>query len=598
MCGIFGVTSSFRHVAKVIVEGLKRLEYRGYDSAGVATVFNGRLYIAKGAGKIAELEKRLCMSKLPGYTGIGHTRWATHGPPTDSNAHPHTDCNGMVAVVHNGTISNYAELRKELMSRGHKFRSETDTEVISHLIEEFLARGLDLVSAVAESLKRLEGSFALAVVSPLYPDTIVCAAYENPLVIGIGSGEMYCSSDIPALAPLTKKFVKLLDGDLAVLTPSRYEIFRFSDVSPVKRPVIEVDIDESSIERGRYRHYMLKEIFEQPYAMFSTINSVRRGLEELIKAIVSCDEVLFVASGTSYNASLYGAYLLREVGIKARAEIASEAKHFNEGTLVFAVTQSGETADVLAAVREARKQGCKVAALTNTVASSVTFLSDYVVYTAAGPEVSVAATKTYTAQLTALSILAHETARETGRELFSSAPDNEIRRIAKSLLKTLDSLSNKARKVARLLAQARSMYVLSRGVNVVTAMEGALKVKEVAYIHAEAYPAGEMKHGPLALIEEGFPTVFIVPNNETLRKKIVYNIEEALSRGATLVFVEDVPLQHNSPAARFTLSMHVDELLTPIPCIVPLQLLAYWLAVELGRDPDRPRNLAKSVTVE
>lgn len=606
MCGIFGCALKEGRASPMIHEGLKRLEYRGYDSAGLATIHEGRVYVKKDSGRIDEIHSRLNLDDLPGAIGIGHTRWATHGAPSAVNAHPHLDCHGLVAVVHNGIIENFMQLREELEGRGHTFRSKTDTEVLSHLIEEGLEAGLSLKEAVRESLRRAEGSYAIAAISPLEPDKIVCARREAPLIIGVCERGVFLSSDIPALLWVTRKVAPLHDGELAVVTPYGFTVERIDTGELVAKQLEEVPWSPELAEKGGYPHFMLKEIHEQPMALRNTLRSPRVYLERACELIEAASKVFLVACGTSYHACIAGSYMLSELAsIDARPVLASEFPEWcgrlvDEGTLVLAVSQSGETADTLNAVRLALERGAKVASITNVMGSTITRLSHVYIGTQAGPEIGVAATKTFTAQLATLARLsimmgARAGALDRGEEEGLSRGLMEAPRLMEEALKSSEPT---VRELAMRYAYSRSFFFLSRGVNVATALEGALKLKEVSYIHAEGYPAGESKHGPIALIEDGFPCVFIVSRGP-VRGKLIGNIMEVKARGARIIAVAERGDREVEELADEFIGMPegLPELLTPIIYVVPLQLLAYYAATVKGYDPDKPRNLAKSVTV-
>lgn len=606
MCGIFGCALVNGNAAPVIRQGLKKLEYRGYDSAGVATVHGGSIYIKKGRGKIDDLHNELNFDDLPGCVGIGHTRWATHGAPSPINAHPHLDCHGLVAVVHNGIIENFQDLREELQSRGHVFRSRTDTEVISHLVEEGIERGLSLKDAVREALIKVKGSFAVAVISIKEPDVVVVARHECPLVIGIGEEGFFISSDLPALLWLTRRAVFLTDGDLAVITSKGYQIEDLKTGGLVERAVEEVSWTPEQAEKGGFPHFMLKEIHEQPHALKNTLRAPKVYLEEMCRLIEESSKVFMVACGTSYHACVAGSYMFSQLAhVDARPVLASEFKEscaplIDDSTVILALSQSGETADTLMAIKTGLERGARVASVTNVMGSSITRLSHVYIGTQAGPEVGVAATKTFTCQLAVLARLASTMGARRGvvdqgeLNLISSALEG----VPSLVSKCLTSTEGLVKSIALRYAHASSVYFLSRGINVATALEGALKLKEVSYIHAEGYPAGESKHGPIALVEEGFPCIFIISKGEA-RGRLLSNVMEMKARGASIVAIAD---EDDSEARSLSTDFigvpaGLPEVLTPILYVVPLQLLAYYAAVARGNDPDKPRNLAKSVTV-
>lgn len=604
MCGIVGVASKSVNVAGIILECLRKLEYRGYDSVGIATLNNRVLTLRKGAGKIETVNARVNFESMPGNIGIGHTRWATHGPPTDTNAHPHVDCKGRVAVVHNGIIENYSELRQELSSRGHVFSSSTDTEVIAHLIEEELERYSSAFEAFKAAVHRLRGSYAIAVIIRDTPDRIYFARKLSPLLIGLSNGMNFVASDVPAILDYTQRVIVLLDGDIGYITPS--EVFLESGgraIDPLTRVTL-VEWKPEQAKKGGFPHYMIKEIYEQPRAIAETVSGFGEDYLKGAEKLASSNTIFVAAAGTSFHASLYFALLLAKLaGAKVIPIISSEyevyARAADPGDSLLAVSQSGETIDTLSALRAFKNRGCKVVSLTNVVGSVIARESDVAVYTKAGPEIGVAATKTFTVQLTALTWIAYLVSEIRGAIL-----ENE-RRKALETLRTLPDLANSvlaefsgwAKKLSKEIASKHSAYYLGRGLAVPIALEGALKLKEIAYIHAEGYPAGESKHGPIALVEKGFP-VFFVSVEKDLEKKLTGNVEEMKARGAFTIGI--VP---KSSVLTETLDLAAvlptdDEILVPVLGIIPLQLIAYYTAVERGLDPDKPRNLAKTVTVE
>jgi len=602
VCGIIGYIGD-GDACRIIVEGLKRLEYRGYDSAGIVTAEGDRLYIRKGAGGVEELSKKLNFLEMPGNRGVGHTRWATHGVPNDVNAHPHTDCTGRIALVHNGIIENYSSLRKWLEERGHTFKSDTDSEVIAHLIEEELKAGGPFEEAMRRALLRLKGSFALGIVYAGEPDRLYFVRKESPLVIGLGDGENFAASDVPAFLEHTRRVIFLDDNEYAVLEKDSCTVKELGTGEPVEKEVRTIDWSLDMAEKGGFPHFMLKEIYEQPAAIAEAIHGNLDHIGAVAKEIASHDKIFIVAMGTSYHAALVGKYLFQRLAKKVPiVEDASEFRYefedlVDENSLVIAITQSGETADTLAAMRLAKRKGATVLAVVNVVGSMATRIADFSIYTHAGPEIGVAATKTYTTQLAVLTMLAMEMGKVLGtvddgrlsalREGLNAVPD-----AIREVLKHDESI----KEVAEGLKDSKDFFYIGRGINVPTALEGALKLKEISYIHAEGLSAGELKHGPLALLEDGVPVVALAPPGKTF-DKIVGNVEEAKARGAHVVILgEDEGLKR---VADTLIAMPpVDELLTPMVYIVPLQLMAYHLAVLRGANPDKPRNLAKSVTVE
>jgi glucosamine--fructose-6-phosphate aminotransferase (isomerizing) len=610
MCGIVGYVGPER-ACDVLLEGLARLEYRGYDSAGLAVMSEGGLQLVRRVGKLANLSEAVSEEPPAGTTGIGHTRWATHGAPTEDNAHPHADCTGSIAVVHNGIIENYLELREELAAAGHRLRSDTDTETIAHLIEE--AYSGDLAEAVGAATKRLEGSYAIAVVHAQHPGTIVAARVDSPLILGTADGANLVASDIPAVLAHTREVVVLEDGDVAVVTAAGVEVHG-ADESGLAARRMHVDWDLDAAQKGGFEDFMLKEIHEQPQAVRETLRG-RMGpdgtiqLSELamsLEKVAAIDRVYILACGTSYHAALVAKHLVEKwARIPVEVAVSSEFRYrdpiVDEDTLVVAISQSGETADTLAGVREARKRGARVVAIANVVGSRITRESDGVIYTHAGPEIGVAATKTFTAQIAAVYVLALHLAQAkatlSGLEVGEIYAELErIPEIIERILADQESLHACAR--AYVGDRYHSSLFLGRGVGVPVAMEGALKLKEISYIHAEAYPAGEMKHGPIALITQDVPVVVMAPDGHTY-EKVVSNIQEVRARGADVIAVANEGNEDIGQHAEHVLRVpRTSEDLCAIPMTVPLQLLAYYIAKLRGCNVDQPRNLAKSVTVE
>ncbi|WP_297066222.1 glutamine--fructose-6-phosphate transaminase (isomerizing) [Thermococcus sp.] len=602
MCGIIGYIGE-RRACEVIVKGLKRLEYRGYDSVGVVTEENGKLYIKKGAGSVDEVVERLKILDMPGKRGVGHTRWATHGVPNDINAHPQKDCTGRIALVHNGIIENFAELKKELLQKGHTFESDTDTEVIAHLIEEELKSSENFEEALRKALLRLKGSFALGVIYTEEPDRLYFVRNESPLVLGIGDRENFAASDVPAFLEYTNRVVFLDDMEYAVVTKDSWVVKRLETGEEVQKDVKTINWTLEMAEKSGFPHFMLKEIFEQPRVLRDAIHGNAKVIREVAGEIANYDKIFIVAMGTSYHAGLVGKYLLQRLAKKVPiVEDASEFRYefedlIDENSLVIAITQSGETADTLAAMKLAKRKGAKVLAIVNVVGSMATRIADLTLYTHAGPEIGVAATKTYTTQLAVLTMLSIELARVLGTvDGEYLAKLEEFLREVPDLAEEVLNLNGPLRELAENLKEKSDFFYIGRGIGVPTALEGALKLKEISYIHAEGLSAGELKHGPLALVEDGVPVVAIAPNGKTF-DKMLGNIEEAKARGAYIISLgSSERLREVSDV--FLKMPELDEILTPIPYIVPLQLLAYHLAVLRGNDPDKPRNLAKSVTVE
>jgi glucosamine--fructose-6-phosphate aminotransferase (isomerizing) len=598
MCGIIGYTPAQTdpEILDVLLNGLSDLEYRGYDSAGVA-IANSSVSVYKRNGELSELVDVVPDESVEGHAGIGHTRWSTHGPPTDENAHPHTDCDGRVAVVHNGIIENYRELRAELEDAGHEFDSETDTEVIPHLIERSLGQGADTETAFRRAIGRLEGSFAVAaVVSGC--ESVYATRQQSPLVLGIDDDGYHLASDVPAFLEHTDRVVYLQDGQFATIRPSGVEITDESGTL-VDLPVRTVEWDPEQAGKSGYEHYMRKEINEQPRAIRNCIrgrtDGITRSVEiEELDGLERPERVHFVACGTSYHASLYAARLFRERGIPATAFYASEydtdAIPVDDGTLVVGVTQSGETADTLGALRSATGAGAETMAVTNVVGSSASRETDHVMYIRAGPEISVAATKTFASQQAALALLSSELAGDCSREFVE-----DLRALPDQIQSILDG--SRAKEIANDYVNSDAYFFIGRGYGAPVALEGALKMKEITYKHAEGFPGGELKHGPLALVSDRTP-VFAIVDGKSKTRKMLGNVKEVESREAPVIAVT------NSPDA---VEHYVDDILripetqskfTPILANVQLQLLAYWVANRLGRSIDKPRNLAKSVTVE
>ena len=613
MCGIIGYIGS-RPVVPVLLDGLRRMEYRGYDSAGVAVVSPEGISLRRSAGKLVNLEDAVRAQPVDGLYGVGHTRWATHGRPTEENAHPHSDCTGRIVVVHNGIIENYLDLKRELQSQGHQFKTETDTEIVAHLVEREL-RGDGLEHGVRRALRFLRGMYALVFVSVDDPEKIVAVRNGPPVVLGLGDDEFFVASDIPAILNHTRDVVFLGDEEMAVITRSGVT---FTDYTgrEVSKTTQRVMWDPIAAEKGGHRHFMLKEIYEQPSAARETILgrvSLERGrifLEDLHIAdetFRTLEKVTIVACGTSWHAGLVGKYLIEALAqLPVEVDYGSEYRYRNPivagKELTIAITQSGETADTLAALREARRNGASSVAICNVVGSMATREADGTVYTHAGPEIGVASTKAFTTQLVALQLLALHIA-----QLRGSLAAEDVRQHIEDLLQIPQILEEAMRasqateKIAERFYNRTDFLYLGRGINYPIALEGALKLKEISYIHAEGYPAGEMKHGPIALIDERMPVVAIAPNDRVL-EKMVGNVQEAKARGGSIIAVTtegDERMAAVLDASDVTLPMPATTaLLTPIVMTIPLQLLAYHIAVRRGCDVDQPRNLAKSVTVE
>ncbi|BDG15467.1 MULTISPECIES: glutamine--fructose-6-phosphate transaminase (isomerizing) [Thermus] len=604
MCGIVGYVG-FRNATDILVDGLRRLEYRGYDSAGVAVRTAEGLRVVKRSGKLAALEALLKEEHLEGPLGVGHTRWATHGAPTDPNAHPHTTEDGKIAVIHNGIIENYLELKEALLARGHRFRSETDSEVFAHLVEEKYQG--DLFQALREALKEVRGAYAVVVVHEDHEE-IVAARTVSPLVVGLGAGENFLASDVPALLPYTRRVIFLHDGDLVRLTREGVEVTDLAG-NPVAREVVEVDWTLEAAEKGGFPHYMLKEIYEQPWVLENTLGGRLREEEGDVDLGLALDpreveRVHFIACGTAAYAGWYGKYLMEILArIPAEWEVASEYRYrdpvVDGKTLAVAISQSGETIDTLEGIREAKAKGARTLGVINAKGSSITREVEEVLYIHAGPEIGVASTKAYTAMLAAMALLAVRFARARGTlsKEAAQALIREMRKLPRLVEEALEKRPIVAH-IAEKYHQAQDFLFLGRHVQAPTAYEGALKLKEISYIHAEAYPAGEMKHGPIALIDERLPVV-VLATRGPLYEKTLSNIQEVRARGGKVIAVATEGDEEIPKLAQDVIYLpEVHPLLAPIVSVVPLQLLAYEVAVLLGRDVDQPRNLAKSVTVE
>jgi len=627
MCGIVGYVGP-KKVVPVIIEGLRRLEYRGYDSAGIAVGSPNRstLEVRRAPGKLVNLEEVLREHPIDGTFGIGHTRWATHGRPTEENAHPHRDCTGRIVVVHNGIVENYLELKRELIAQGHKFVTETDTEIIAHLIEQIqqeadaAGQPISLEVAVRRAVKRLTGAFALGVLSALEPDKIVVARFGPPVIIGVGEGESFVASDVPGVLHHTRNIYFLADGDMAILTLAGVELTDF-DGNPIQRAITRILWDPIQAEKGGYKHFMLKEIWEQPRAVTDTTRgrvSLDSGKVFLGEMKISDEELAaatslsIAACGTSWHAALTGKYMIERLArLPVDVDYASEYRYRNpiadSNVLGLLITQSGETADTLAAQREMKALGSKTVAICNVVDAMVAREAHGAIYTHAGPEIGVASTKAFTAQLTALFLLALKLGQLRGHldAAQSVALIEERSRIPVKIEEVLRSRSAQCEQLAKDFSTARDFLYLGRGIHFPIALEGALKLKEISYIHAEGYPAGEMKHGPNALIDETLPVVVLATRDESdpaskLRyEKTLSNIQEVTARSGRVIAVATEG--DTSIGSLVEHVIHIPpaiELLSPLIEIVPLQLLAYYIAVRRGCDVDQPRNLAKSVTVE
>ena len=609
MCGIVGYVGD-RQAAEFLLDGLSKLEYRGYDSAGIAVYDNGSIRVEKSVGRLSALRDKIKGNVPVGSIGIGHTRWATHGRPSDVNAHPHVDCHNDFAIVHNGIIENYLSLKEELIEKGHVFKSETDTEVVVHLLED-VYQG-DFVAAVREVLRRIEGSYALAFMSRKHPDMLVCTKQDNPLIIGLGEGENYIASDIPAIISRTRRTYIMGDGELAIVNKNSVEITDRKG-EPVAKKVFEVTWNAEAAEKGGYEHFMLKEIHEQPKAVRDTmsqrITSDKKSIsfEELSwtpEYLNSFNKIYIVACGTAYHAGLVGKYYIEKMArVIVEVDVASEFRYrdpiVDDKTLLIVVSQSGETSDTLAALKESKRRGAKTLAITNVVGSSIAREADQVVYTWAGPEIAVASTKAYTTQLVLFFMLALYMAEIKGMIAPKRTAElvehlQEIPSQISEILSDVDPIKT----FAKQYGFNEDVFYIGRGLDYSVSLEGALKLKEISYIHAEAYAAGELKHGTLALIVEGVPVIALA-TQRNVYEKTLSNIKEVKARDAVVI---GIAAEGDTELKKYVDHvMHVpasDEFIMPILSVIPLQLLAYYAAITRGCDVDKPRNLAKSVTVE
>jgi glutamine---fructose-6-phosphate transaminase (isomerizing) len=610
MCGIVGYIGE-RNCIPILINGLKRLEYRGYDSAGIGIVNHDSSLVVKNKGKVSLLEEKIENLNLKSGLGLGHTRWATHGIPNEINAHPHTNEDGSIFLIHNGIIENYQVLKKGLMGFGYKFVSETDSEVLVHLIDSFTKRGHNLTKSVQLALHEVDGTYGLAVISSKEPDKIIAARRGSPLVIGIGEDENFLASDISAIIAHTKQIIYLEDGEIAIIKKDEFTAKTIYD-NDIEKEVHEISMTLDEIDKGGYPHFMLKEIMEQPESLRNSIRGrilhtegdVRLGgLADVVEKIANSKRIIITACGTSWHAGLVGEYMLEQFcRIPTEVEYASEFRYRNpiieKDDAIFFISQSGETADTLAAVREAKMKGALVLGICNAVGSSIARETNAGVYTHAGPEIGVASTKAFTSQLTVLALITILIAR---RKSLSRVDGKQI---ADELLSIPDKvekilqLNDEIEKIAEEFKDATNFLYLGRGYNFPVALEGALKLKEISYIHAEGYPAAEMKHGPIALIDENMPVVFIAPKDSTY-EKIISNIQEVKARGGrTIAIASEDDLEIDQLVDYSIKIPHTIRMLMPILTVIPLQLLAYHIAVKKGLNVDQPRNLAKSVTVE
>lgn len=610
MCGVVGYVGS-RDAVPVLINGLTKLEYRGYDSAGVAVLNDGKINICKTKGRIQNLQDKLLVNPIKGNVGIGHTRWATHGVPSDENAHPHPSSDRKIAVVHNGIIENYMEFKEELEAKGYKFLSETDTETVAHLIDDYYRSGMDILEAVFNVLDRIEGSYALGVICSDFPDQLIAARKDSPLVVGIGDGENFIASDMPAILNYTKNVYLLDDKEVALIKADSIKIYD-SHRKEVKKDVFTFDWDIEAAEKNGYDHFMLKEIYEQPKVVKDnlsrrfdengrvTLDGIKLGKEEL----ANINRIYICACGTAYYAGLIGKYLIeRIVRIPVNSEMASEFRYkdplIDDKTLMIVVSQSGETADTLAAMRLAKEKGARVMGIVNAVGSSIAREADDVLYTLAGPEIAVASTKAFSAQVVAMYLLTIHLAQELGK--MDEKTTMEIKGYMEELPSLVNKILAKAPVIQRLTQKyigSKNVFYIGRGLDYIVGMEGSLKLKEIAYLHSEPYAAGELKHGPIALIEDTTLVVGIV-TQEALFEKTVSNIREVKARGARVLAIA---MEGNKEIEKYADDVfyitRTHWMLAPLLANIPQQLFAYYMALGLGNDVDKPRNLAKSVTVE
>ena len=610
MCGIVGVVSN-KNISEKLFNGLANLEYRGYDSVGMCFLNGNKFTIKKGVGKLEEVHKRVNFLNLKGNIGLGHCRWSTHGGVTEKNAHPHVDCKNQISLVHNGIIENYSELKDELAKKGHKFYSQTDTEVIAHLIEDNL-KDSRIEDSVRIALKKIEGSYALGILFAKNPEKLIAARNESPLIIGIGKNENFIASDVPSILSYTKKVIYLEDKEVAVLMKNNFRIFDLNGNKKNKK-IHTIHWNAEAAQKSGYKHFMLKEIYEQPRAIADTLNERIRNSDIIFERefklsdeyLRKINRIIIVACGTSWHAGLVCQFMFEELAkIPTEVEYASEFRYrhplLDKDTLVIAISQSGETADTIAALKEAKKQGVKTLTICNVIGSSLTRISDGVIYTRAGPEIGVASTKAFTTQLAVLYLITIllSKIRKTLNEKQIKDMIESIRKIPLQLQSVLDE-DDEILKCAELYHQKTNSLYLGRGVNFPIALEGALKLKEVSYIHAEGYPAAEMKHGPIALIDKNMPVVFIAPHDVYTYKKVLGNIEEVKARGGIIIAIATEDDKIIPQKAKHTIFIPKTlYTLSSILAVVPLQLLAYHIADKLGRAIDQPKNLAKVVTVE
>jgi len=603
MCGIVGCILKDKKAAPMLVEATGKLEYRGYDSVGIATVDDEGIHVIKDAGKVEDLDKKLRMSDLPGSTGIGHVRWATHGVPNKVNAHPHLDDDGNIAVVHNGIIENYGHIKISLEKEGQVFKSDTDTEVIPHLLEKFMKEGKTLEEAMKESLKIIKGSYAIAAISKSNPNQIVAARNNSPLIIGVGEEEYFLASDIPAILKHTRNIIHVDDYDIVVLNKNGYFIEDL-DGNVIEKEIEVTDWTEDMAEKEGYDYFTIKEINEEPKTVKETLKE-KVEVEKVVSQIGEIDRICFVACGTSYHASLVGKYLIEDlIGIPTEVLLASEFRHsvktLTKNTLTIFLSQSGETADTIKALRLA-KGNSKTLSIVNVLGSTISYESDYNIYTLAGPEIGVAATKSYISQLISIYLftayLAKDKNKKEGIEVFNRIMNSleNLEEFVKGILPKEEQIIE----IAEKYKDAPNFFFLGRGLSYPTALEGSLKLKEISYIHAEGYAAGELKHGPLALIDVGVPVVVIIPEDEDYHKSLS-NLREVESRGAAVIAVASSAdkVLGKEVADVIYMDENIDSIISPLTYIIPLQLLAFHISLARGLNPDQPKNLAKCVTVE
>jgi glucosamine--fructose-6-phosphate aminotransferase (isomerizing) len=606
MCGIFGCIIKQGQAVKLITDSLKRLEYRGYDSIGVATINDGILKIQKNMGRIEEVVEELEIEKMQGKIGIGHTRWATHGAPSMINAHPHTDCTGSIALIHNGVIENYVEIKDELTEKGHKFISRTDTEVIPHLLEEELKGDISTKGAFLRVLRRLKGSYAIAFISSAEPGRIYCARNESPLVLGLSDNGIFCASDVPAILPYTNQIAYMRNGEMAILTIDRYEISKIIDGSSIERDLKEIDWSLEMAEKQGYEHFMLKEIHEQPDSLRDGLRLQEQYLNLLTQFLDRGKEVFLTAAGTSYHSCLAGSYIFSKLSRLTTVPVVSSEFVERYGStvgidsIILSISQSGETYDTLKAIDHARMRAATVLGITNTVGSTLTRVSRAYIIQQSGPEIGVAATKTFTSQVLVLAQLALRLAKHRGKLSQDELDEMEenLEKVPQWVDEAIENTEEQINQLADKYNDEKLFLFLGRGISSATALEGRLKTLEITYVPSLAYPAGESKHGPISIIEDDVVCVFVCPRGET-HSQIIGSIMEMKARGAKILSIceeGDTEIKKLSDDC-IEMPRGIPEVLSPIPYVIPMQLLAYKLAVLKGLDPDKPRNLAKSVTV-